>query len=318
MCGYPSDFKVVFGWPSKGQIQIDDFGPFSGNVFEYMDVDWNIGGIYVGVPQRTWSDGVDISSDLLAGNSMISSSVSSDNCSPLSFEDNYNWLTLGSNSLGAMNVPVTIEGVNKSPSFSKGSFCNDLHLTWESNRNGYWDIYYANSSLPTFSTPFKIETRITDSQSNSLHPKIALSKSGKRIIVWHDDRDGKYQVYAATGNSAGWSCSVGDANQILIENFYTDKESFCSVSFEFCSLPCEDYGTVPPSSPPPPDPWDPEDPGDPDSSLNLQENLPITLGGTTGTLTIGTSVIPITLEQGVGDSPVGTGFDTVSLGEPVV
>jgi len=93
-----------------------------------------------------------------------------------------------------MQVPVTIDGINKSSDLYLGND-NEIYITWQSNRNRYWDIYYSDSVNKL--SPFRYDTRITDTISNSLSPSVASDLIGRRMIVWHDDRDGKFDIYSA-------------------------------------------------------------------------------------------------------------------------
>jgi hypothetical protein len=48
---------------------------------------------------------------------------------------------------------------------------NTIHVVWQSSRNGYWEIYYANSY------DLFVPIRITKSESKSLLPKISINAS---------------------------------------------------------------------------------------------------------------------------------------------
>lgn len=88
------------------------------------------------------------------------------------------------------NITETNEGANQLPDMFIDM--NDVvHLCWQSNRNGTWEIYYANSDND-FSP-----VRITNYQSRSLKPSINGDASGRLYIVWHDDRFGGYEIMMA-------------------------------------------------------------------------------------------------------------------------
>lgn len=106
------------------------------------------------------------------------------------------WLSLGLNrgKFGLSQIPITFEGSNTAPNVSLDS-CGRPHVAFQSNRNGGWEIYY--TSAVDAGMPFRFDTRITNSESNSLSPSIAVDGEGRRLIAWHDDRSGQYQVFAA-------------------------------------------------------------------------------------------------------------------------
>lgn len=66
---------------------------------------------------------------------------------------------------------------------------NDItHVTWQSNRDNYWEIYYANAS--NLFEPI----RITRATSRSSNPTIEVDDTGSVYIVYHDNRFGPYEV----------------------------------------------------------------------------------------------------------------------------
>lgn len=94
-------------------------------------------------------------------------------------------------------VPITVSSdyQNRNPDLTVDAM-NKAHVVWQSNRNGYWDIYYAG--MRDNLIPFRFDTRITSTQDDSLEPSIAADSAGRRVIVWHDDRKNRYhQIYAA-------------------------------------------------------------------------------------------------------------------------
>lgn len=65
---------------------------------------------------------------------------------------------------------------------------NVTHATWQSNRDGYWEIYYANG-LDLF-----YPVRVTRVESRSGFPAIGFDEDGHVFIVYHDNRFGPYQI----------------------------------------------------------------------------------------------------------------------------
>lgn len=82
------------------------------------------------------------------------------------------------------------DGINQSPDMFID--LNDvIHVTWQSNKDKYWEIYYATSSQ-SFQP-----IRITNYQSKSLQPSISGSEDGLVFITWHDNRHGNYEIFLA-------------------------------------------------------------------------------------------------------------------------
>ena len=123
---------------------------------------------------------------------------------------------------------LTQEGVNRSLSYSNG-ICNDIHIVWESNRDKYWNIYYSNSIDKQI--PFRLENKITDIESNSIMPSIDVNRNGTRMIAWHDDRDGNYNIYCARSLS-GYECTQNNCEVNELKNFGNSVES-CLLDFDY-------------------------------------------------------------------------------------
>ena len=88
-------------------------------------------------------------------------------------------------------ITVFGEGINQLCDFVIDN--NDItHTVWQSNRDGRWEIYYANSS-DLFSP-----VRITDIDSISSFPSIDLDVSGNIFVVYHDNRFGPFEIMMAT------------------------------------------------------------------------------------------------------------------------
>ncbi|MCK4353419.1 T9SS type A sorting domain-containing protein [candidate division WOR-3 bacterium] len=80
-------------------------------------------------------------------------------------------------------------GDSKYPSLVTSS--DTLHLVWQDNRDGNWEIYYKQS--PDGGTTWTPDTALTDTGSSE-HPSITVSDSIIHI-VWQDNRDGNYEIY---------------------------------------------------------------------------------------------------------------------------
>jgi hypothetical protein len=85
------------------------------------------------------------------------------------------------------NITLPGEGVNQLCDLIIDK--NDIiHVTWQSNRDGYWEIYYANG-YDLFNP-----VRITKSESRSAFPSIDIDDSGNVFIVYQDNRYGPYNI----------------------------------------------------------------------------------------------------------------------------
>ncbi len=85
---------------------------------------------------------------------------------------------------------ITNVGVNQQADML-ADFNDVIHLTWQSNIDGRWEIYYASSE-----NGFVIK-RITDFDSRSFKPRIAANENGHTFITWHDDRFGGWEIMMA-------------------------------------------------------------------------------------------------------------------------
>jgi hypothetical protein len=130
------------------------------------------------------------------------------------------------NDNGFIQVPVTFEGVNQSAALDIG-ICDDIHIAWQSNKSKYWDIYYSNSVNEL--SPFRYETQITDTESNSIKPSISVERTGKRMITWNDNRDGDYTIYAAR-SLKGYDCDQKSCEVKMLKKFEDNVEQ-CSLEF---------------------------------------------------------------------------------------
>lgn len=216
------DFRIGLGWPSKGQFKSNVFLPYETSIFDYQTVDFKLTDIIVGAPNITFN------SDYLVVPTQVRDLTHMNittfhpagfgtPCAANTFwtgdAPSISWNTLGSDYYTTAEIPITIEGTNISPSLFLGTFCRDLHLAWQSNRNRYWDIYYSNSTNPILTLPFRFETQITNTESNSLSPSIVVSKEGDRIVVWHDNRNKDfYQIYGAKATPDTTSCDLSNCS----------------------------------------------------------------------------------------------------------
>jgi len=79
----------------------------------------------------------------------------------------------------------------------------NIHLVWNDNRDGNYEIYYKHSGNEGLS--WGIDTRLTNNTFDSYFPSVTAS--GKAVnVVWYDNRDGNNEIYFKhnpSGNSIG-------------------------------------------------------------------------------------------------------------------
>tara|TARA_B100000614_G_scaffold262909_1_gene300833 strand:+ start:320295 stop:328112 length:7818 start_codon:yes stop_codon:yes gene_type:complete len=155
---------------------------------------------------------------------------------------------------GFTQVPITFSDTqqNRNPDLWVDHF-HKPHVAFQSNRNGYWDIYY--SGARDRSVPFRFDTRITDSRSVSVNPSIAVDPEGRRLIAWQDDRNGDQQIYCATSDERDeqWhnQCRVDEADEYVYrinsnsdpyDPYFGETDTLsCQVVFDFEAPENADY-----------------------------------------------------------------------------
>ena len=144
-------------------------------------------------------------------------------------------------------IPITLSNdyQNKSADLFVDKI-DKIHVAWQSNRDGYWNVYYGGSRLRN--NPFRFDTKISDSKSNSVNPSVCVDGVGRRLIAWQDARNGKYQIYAAMSKVADQMlvdrCKQDEVDEFLykwnssIDPYYdTDvlpiSQLNCAVEFTF-------------------------------------------------------------------------------------
>lgn len=226
-------FDIGLGVTSQGSFKADNFYPYNSSVFENTSVVFNYSDVTISSP--TYQFNTDVCSipsfnreqselstydfygneedileeffnnyDFLYDGDIVdpSTGISLGYAPTEPVEDEYgvipdtfNISTQEAFSLGEfMQIPLTLEGINSNPSISL-DFINNIHLTWQSNRDKSWNIFYSSSINKNI--PFRFDTPITNTNSNSLSPDISTDETGKRMIVWHDDRNENFEIFAA-------------------------------------------------------------------------------------------------------------------------
>jgi hypothetical protein len=77
-----------------------------------------------------------------------------------------------------------------------------IHVVWEDNRDGNYEIYTKRSS--DGGTSWGPDTRLTNNPAYSDYPSVAVSGSNVHV-VWDDTRDGNWEIYAMRSTDGGLS-----------------------------------------------------------------------------------------------------------------
>ena len=129
-------------------------------------------------------------------------------------------------------MPITFEGINQTADMELG-ICNDVHLAWQSNRDKNWNIFYS-SSVDKLS-PFRFDTKITETESNSLRPSVSVNRNGSRMITWHDDRNGNFDIFMARATD-GYTCDQDKCKKEMADAF-DDNINECNIAIDYASEP---------------------------------------------------------------------------------
>lgn len=79
-----------------------------------------------------------------------------------------------------------------------------IHVVWQDDRDGNWEIYYLRS--PDNGESWGSETRLTNNSSTSEYPSVCVEGSFVHV-VWQDNRDGNSEIYYKRSINGGlnWS-----------------------------------------------------------------------------------------------------------------
>jgi hypothetical protein len=85
------------------------------------------------------------------------------------------------------------------PSIGVDSMGN-IFVVWEDNRDGDWNIYFANSSDggETWTN-----NKINSSSGNQSNPSLVVDSFNILYVVWEDDRNGDWDIYSANSTDGG-------------------------------------------------------------------------------------------------------------------
>jgi uncharacterized membrane protein len=87
---------------------------------------------------------------------------------------------------------------------------NVIHLVWQDDRDGGYEIYYKRSMNNGGTWE---EQRLTSYSGNSVYPAVAVNGSNVHV-VWQDDRDGGNCIYYMSSNDYGENWDFGDVKKL--------------------------------------------------------------------------------------------------------
>jgi len=105
-----------------------------------------------------------------------------------------------------------------------------VHIAFQGlDEDGKWQIFYSHSTGG--GTNFAVPIQITKSRTGALMPDVEVSyESGQEVItiVWHDNRTGLYQLFAAQKKQGAWRSSYQDGADIRVTNS-TSNDMFARI-----------------------------------------------------------------------------------------
>jgi hypothetical protein len=222
------NFDIGIGCPFVGEYRSPNIKPFENSINENINITMNYDNIAIGphsiIPNKHL---VTLAKSDRNVTKMLISSLTDEIESSDSTDETWNTenvynLTLGlnRNKIKLNQIPITFKNTNKNPSIALDD-CSRAFISYQSNRDDRWEIYY--TGFDDLVNPFRFDTRITDNKSNSLMPSIGIEKNGRKVIAWHDDRDGVFQIYAArnttTKQCGANTCTIDDISDNMPDVF---------------------------------------------------------------------------------------------------
>ena len=110
-----------------------------------------------------------------------------------------------------------------------------VHVVWQDDRDGNYEIYYKRST--DGGTSWEPDTRLTSNSAASEFPSVSVSGSTVHV-VWHDNRDGNREIYYKTSTDAG---ITWEADKRLTNNSGSSDYASVSVSGQFEHVVWQDY-----------------------------------------------------------------------------
>lgn len=214
-------FDIGFGILDGGRYIADKMSPYKMTIYDDVQISMSFSNIEITSPYYGFNE--DIVSVPLEMINMTS--LNYNTCST------YDLSNMGvSNEDNILQIPVTFDGINRSPSLAVGD-CGDAHISWEGNKSKYWNIYTSDTNNKF--KPLRYITNITNGKNNSLMSSISVNRNGTRMIVWQDNREGRFEIYGARSLS-GYECNDSFCKKKMYEPF-SQFLTECIISLSFTS-----------------------------------------------------------------------------------
>jgi hypothetical protein len=110
--------------------------------------------------------------------------------------------SLNNGSTWSSDTPlINYVGDDRCPSAMQG-LDGRIWITWYTNRNGNWEIYYRY-----YDSTWHSDTRLTTNDAEDIEPTITQSQDGRIWVFWSSDRTGNYEIFYKTSSDNGvtWS-----------------------------------------------------------------------------------------------------------------
>lgn len=93
-----------------------------------------------------------------------------------------------------------------------------VHIVWQENRDGNWEVYYKRST--DIGNSWSNDVRLTSNSSTSAYPTVTVSGSIIHV-VWYDVRDGNPEIYykRSTDKGLNWGADLRLTNN-SVESYY--------------------------------------------------------------------------------------------------
>ncbi|MFC2093100.1 T9SS type A sorting domain-containing protein [Bacteroidota bacterium] len=110
-----------------------------------------------------------------------------------------------------------------------------VHVVWTDSRDGNGETYYKRSTDKGVN--WGMDTRLTNDSAFSQYPSVAVSGSVVHV-VWHDTRDGNYEIYYKRSTDGGVSWGM---DKRLTDYIEESLDASVSVSGSVVHVVWEDY-----------------------------------------------------------------------------
>ena len=238
------NFDIGLGVPPGGQFPLIMPTAFNSSIYENYSCSMHYSSIAIG-PQTVIADPFLTAMSKFDRNvsRMVIKNTVGETSSRTAFDEafltqpQYN-LSFGlyDNKISLSQVPITFLGRSTCPSIAVDN-CNHIHVAYQSNRNGPWQVFYAGTVDQGI--PFRFDTQITSPTSNATSPTVAVDQQGRRLVAWQDDRNGQFQIYAARSNriiTCNSYLSVDDVLELATGNEATEYDPYDPYAVDICGV----------------------------------------------------------------------------------